>query len=108
MPVDRHPRQRTGTGDSMSAAAMPAMVENRSPAERSESPMKSLVLCAVAALTPFVAVAQAQQMPAVYQQVLDTLGKNGDFKENVLKVNIPRNDVPVTVANVNTPTPFGF
>jgi Domain of Unknown Function (DUF1259) len=70
--------------------------------------MKSLVLRAVAALTPFVAVAQAQQMPAVYQQVLDTLGKNGDFKENVLKVNIPRNDVPVTVANVNTPTPFGF
>src|SRR5262249_10807551 len=27
---------------------------------------------------------------------------------NVLKVNIPRNDVTVTVANVKTPTPFGF
>src|SRR5205814_4227531 len=27
---------------------------------------------------------------------------------NVLKVNIPRNDVSVTVANVKTPTPFGF
>src|SRR5262249_32694811 len=26
----------------------------------------------------------------------------------VLKVNIPRNDVNVTVANVKTPTPFGF
>lgn len=26
----------------------------------------------------------------------------------MLKVNIPRNDVSVTVANVKTPTPFGF
>src|SRR6185436_778515 len=36
------------------------------------------------------------------------LGKQGDYKANVLKVNIPRNDVSVTVANVKTPTPFGF
>ena len=47
-------------------------------------------------------------MPAEYKQVLDTLGKTGDFKDNVLKVNIPRNDLSVTVANVKTPTPFGF
>lgn len=52
--------------------------------------------------------AVAQEMPAAYKQVLDTLGKTGDFKDNVLKVNIPRNDVSVTVANVKTPTPFGF
>src|SRR5262249_56812601 len=39
---------------------------------------------------------------------LSTLGKPGDFKDNVLKVNIPRNDVKVTVAGVATPTPFGF
>jgi len=50
----------------------------------------------------------AQEMPAEYQQVLSTLGKQGDFKDNVLKVNIPRNDVKVTVAGVSTPTPFGF
>jgi hypothetical protein len=36
------------------------------------------------------------------------LGKQGDYKANVLKVNIPRNDLSVTVANVKTPTPFGF
>jgi hypothetical protein len=36
------------------------------------------------------------------------LGKQGDFKDQVLKVNIPRNDVQVTVAGVKTPTPFGF
>src|SRR5437660_5981067 len=60
----------------------------------------SLLLCASAAL--------AQDIPAEYQQVLTTLGKQGDYKANVLKVNIPRNDLSVTVANVKTPTPFGF
>jgi hypothetical protein len=54
------------------------------------------------------ATARAQDIPAEYQQVLTTLGKTGDFKANVLKVNIPRNDLSVTVANVKTPTPFGF
>src|SRR5262245_59711052 len=49
----------------------------------------------------------AQEVPAEYQQVLTTLGKKGDFKDNVLKVNIPRNDVTVTVAGIATPTPFG-
>jgi hypothetical protein len=50
----------------------------------------------------------AQGMPGEYQQVLTTLGKQGDYKANVLKVNIPRGDLAVTVANVPTPTPFGF
>jgi hypothetical protein len=54
------------------------------------------------------ATVQAQDLPAEYQQVLSTLGKSGDYKANVLKVNIPRNDLAVTVANVKTPTPFGF
>jgi len=54
------------------------------------------------------ASASAQDVPANYKQVLETLGKSGDFKDNVLKVNIPRNDISVTVANVKTPTPFGF
>jgi hypothetical protein len=52
--------------------------------------------------------AHAQDIPAEYQQVLSALGKQGDFKDNVLKVNIPRNDVKVTVAGIATPTPFGF
>src|SRR6185369_13693823 len=51
--------------------------------------------------------ALAQDVPADYQQVLSTLGKQGDYKANVLKVNIPRNDLSVTVANVKTPTPLG-
>lgn len=62
--------------------------------------------------TAFVIVltssASGQDMPAEYKDVLTALGKQGDFKANVLKVNIPRTDVNVTVANVRTPTPFGF
>jgi Domain of Unknown Function (DUF1259) len=53
-------------------------------------------------------VVGAQQVPAEYQQVLTMLAKQGDYQANVLKVNIPRNDVNVTIANVRTPTPFGF
>ena len=45
---------------------------------------------------------------SAYKQVLETLGKTGDYKDNVLKVNIPRNDLSITVANIKTPTPFGF
>src|SRR5215217_7007450 len=59
-------------------------------------------------LVAFASVGRAQDVPAEYGQVLTALGKQGDYKANVLKVNIPRNDVSVTVANVKTPTPFGF
>ena len=54
------------------------------------------------------AAAFAQSVPAEYQGVLSTLGKQGDFKDNVLKINIPRNDVKVTIDGIATPTPFGF
>jgi hypothetical protein len=47
-------------------------------------------------------------MPADYDAVLKTLGKQGDYKSNVLKVNIPRNDLKVTIDGIATPTPFGF
>jgi hypothetical protein len=59
-----------------------------------------------ASLVPHVAA--AQEVPPQYRQVLTTLGRQGDFKDNVLRVNIPRNDLKVTVAGVATPTPFGF
>ena len=50
----------------------------------------------------------AQDIPADYQDVLKTLDKKGDFKAGVLKVNIPRNDLQMTVQGIATPTPFGF
>src|SRR5438128_2525485 len=64
-------------------------------------------LCAAISIG-IASAAGAQDVPAEYQQVLTALGKQGDYKANVLKVNIPRNDVSVTVAGVKTPTPFGF
>jgi hypothetical protein len=71
-----------------------------------------VTICAVATTTILLIVsigtAAAQEMPADYAQVLTTLGKQGDYKDKVLKVNIPRSDVKVTVAGVATPTPFGF
>jgi uncharacterized protein DUF1259 len=69
--------------------------------------MKRLSIAA-ALFIGLTSAASGQDMPAEYKQVLTALGKQGDYKANVLKVNIPRNDVSVTVANVKTPTPFGF
>ncbi len=65
---------------------------------------------AVAVLLSLAAgvVAFAQPIPAEYDQILKALGKQGDFKANVLKVNIPRRDLKVIVDGVATPTPFGF
>jgi hypothetical protein len=61
----------------------------------------SILISAAAALP-------AQTVPADYDGVLKTLGKQGDFKENVLKINIPRSDLKVTIDGIATPTPFGF
>src|SRR3954447_17793574 len=65
-----------------------------------------LAAALVGLLSP--APASAQDVPAPYKDVLTFLGRQGDFKADVLKVNIPRNDLSVTVAGVKTPTPFGF
>ena len=59
-------------------------------------------------LTLLSICARAQEMPADYQEVLKSLDRKGDFKAGVLKVNIPRNDLKVTVQGFPTPTPFGF
>ena len=69
--------------------------------------MKCLSIAA-ALLFGLTSIASAQDMPAEYKDVLTALGRQGDYKANVLKVNIPRNDVSVTVHGVKTPTPFGF
>ena len=52
--------------------------------------------------------ADAQTTPAEYKSVLTSLGRSGDFKDGVLKVNIPRSDLKVTIAQRPAPTPFGF
>ena len=60
-----------------------------------------LVACAVGP-------ASAQDVPDPYKAVLSSLGKTGDYKDNVLKVNIPRSDLKVTIKGRALPTPFGF
>jgi hypothetical protein len=66
------------------------------------------VLCSAIFVPAVLPNASAQDIPQDYQQVLSILGKKGDYKDRVLKVNIPRNDLKVTVAGVQTPTAFGF
>jgi protein-tyrosine-phosphatase len=53
-------------------------------------------------------LAQARDIPSDYQAVMTTLGKKGDFKDGVLKVNIPRGDLTVSINGRSAPTPFGF
>lgn len=60
------------------------------------------LICTFALLGSALA-ASAQEMPSDYAQVLSTLGRQGDFKDKVLKVNIPRNDLKVTVAGIARP-----
>jgi hypothetical protein len=62
-------------------------------------------ICTILVVT---ALALSQEMPSDYQQVLKIVGKSGDYKANVLKVNIPRNDLHVKIAGYGLPTPFGF
>jgi Domain of Unknown Function (DUF1259) len=66
-------------------------------------------LCLAACLSLVSTFGYTQQnMPPDYGAVLSTLGRQGDFKDGVLKVNIPRNDLKVVIDGIATPTPFGF
>src|SRR5437016_457421 len=67
-----------------------------------------LTLVTLAMLLSTAGVVLAQEMPSDYRDVLKTLDRKGDFKAGVLKVNIPRVDLKMTIQGVPTPTPFGF
>lgn len=51
---------------------------------------------------------QSQEVPGEYQMVLNFLGRQGDFKNNVLKVSVPRSDLEVTIKGNPIPTALGF
>jgi hypothetical protein len=68
--------------------------------------MKTLMLLPLVMLWSIPA--WTQDVPADYAQILQSLGRQGDYKDAVLKVNIPRNDLKVVVDGIATPTPFGF
>src|ERR1700724_850803 len=73
-------------------------------------------ICRIALVVTFIFVVigafagsiRAQDVPSDYQDVLKFLDRKGDFKAGVLKINIPRNDLKMTIQGVPTPTPFGF
>ena len=67
--------------------------------------MKSISLCVLCLLA---GCAFAQEMPKEYSDVANYLGKKGDYKANVFKMSIPRNDLKVRVHGNLLPTPFGF
>ena len=52
--------------------------------------------------------AEGQEIPADYKAVMTTMGRSGDYKDGVLKVNIPRTDLKVTIHDRPVPTPLGF
>lgn len=52
--------------------------------------------------------ARAQDTPAPYQAVLTALGRAGDFKDGVLKINLPRTDLKMTINGRLVPTGLGF
>src|SRR5438270_11041261 len=70
--------------------------------------MKRTTLATLACLVFWSVSGYAQEIPSDYQEVLKSLDRKGDFKDGVLKVNIPRNDLKMTVQGISTPTPFGF
>ncbi|HEY6128642.1 MAG TPA: DUF1259 domain-containing protein [Candidatus Acidoferrum sp.] len=69
---------------------------------------KRTALAMLACLVFWSLSGYAQEIPSAYQEVLKSLDRKGDFKDGVLKVNIPRSDLKITVQGVATPTPLGF
>ena len=71
-------------------------------------PWLTTLTLAACALVLASGAGAAQDVPADYAAVLSMLGKTGDFKDGVLKVNLPRKDLRVTIGQRPAPTPFGF
>ncbi len=68
----------------------------------------AIKICFIVSLGVIATLGHSQETPSDYQEVLKIVGKTGDYKSNVLKVNIPRNDLHMNVAGYSLPTPFGF
>ena len=57
-----------------------------------------LFMLSAICMAAFAQISVAQEVPTDYQQVMKIVGKQGDYKANVLKVNIPRNDLHIKIA----------
>ncbi len=69
---------------------------------------KTTVLAAALLCLTSGVFARVQETPAAYQDVLTILGRTGDFKDGVLKVNLPRTDLKVSINGRAVPTGLGF
>ncbi len=69
-------------------------------------PIVAIVAILIAEALPPAAV--AQEMPSDYAAALTALGRQGDFKDGVLRVGLPRRDLTVAIDGIRLPTPFGF
>jgi len=73
-----------------------------------KKPRATLILLSAICIAAFPQILAGQEVPSDYQQVMKIVGKQGDYKANVLKVNIPRNDLHMQIGGFSVPTPFGF
>src|ERR1051326_431869 len=69
---------------------------------------KRTALAMLACLVFWSLSGYAQEIPSAYQEVLKSLDRKGDFKDGVLKVNIPRSYLKIAVQGVAPPTPLGL
>jgi hypothetical protein len=70
--------------------------------------LKRIALVALLSVAVGSSVRGEGSLPAECAAVLEALGRQGDFKDNVCRVNLPRRDLAVTIAGRAAPTPFGF
>ena len=70
--------------------------------------IKSIAAAGWLLLLGAASAAEQQTPPKEYLVLMNALRKSGDYKDNVLKVNIPRTDLDVTIDGRAAPVPFGF
>jgi hypothetical protein len=69
---------------------------------------KLFFVSACPCLSLFSVSVRAQDVPSDHRDVLKLLDPKGDFKAEILKVNVPHSDRQTTVQGVSTPTPLTF
>src|SRR3954452_14058497 len=112
MSKTRHLTSRARRGSGRRPTALHISMTSRFPDRKLMQASKGVALMKTTTMAGMLILAatvvSGQEMPSDYASVLKTLGKQGDYKAEVLKINIPRSDVNVTIDGIATPTPFGF
>jgi hypothetical protein len=67
-----------------------------------------LMLLLSSVIFPLTTSYAANAVPAPYQQMERILGRNGDFKDNVFRIEMPRNDIAFSLEDKRVPASFGL